>query len=215
MVFSLEMRVARKEEYRVSIQSTRNAVVAAFGIYAVVLAAHSLFSLWFTFRPGFGSPAFEHAFQQLNGAAAWTFALATAALLSWFYAAGAAIAAAVPGLVYTPKWSVLGFLIPVLNLVRPYQVMEELWCASRALATPQEFPSWRKVPHSSWVPLWWMAFALGWVFSLVEVAGPFTGPPTQLLAVLPLFGVRLAAAVLTIMITTRVTRFQREAAAAR
>ena len=31
---------------------------------------------------------------------------------------------------YAPKWSVLGFLIPILNLFRPYQVMSELWKAS-------------------------------------------------------------------------------------
>jgi hypothetical protein len=34
---------------------------------------------------------------------------------------------------YAPKWSVLGFIIPILNLIRPYQVMSELWRASEVV----------------------------------------------------------------------------------
>ncbi len=31
---------------------------------------------------------------------------------------------------YAPRWSVWGFIIPIVNLFRPYQVMSELWKAS-------------------------------------------------------------------------------------
>lgn len=39
---------------------------------------------------------------------------------------------------YAPKWSVLGFLIPILNLFRPYQVMSELWRASEIVPGPDD-----------------------------------------------------------------------------
>ena len=54
------------------------------------------------------------------------------------------------------EWTIVGFLIPFLNALRPYQVMREVWKASDPdTADPLE---WRKqrVPHI--LTLWWIAF---------------------------------------------------------
>jgi hypothetical protein len=53
---------------------------------------------------------------------------------------------------YAPKWSVLGFLIPILNLFRPYQVMSELWKASDVV--PGADDPWAKKPTPMIVTLW-------------------------------------------------------------
>jgi len=39
---------------------------------------------------------------------------------------------------YAPKWSVWGFIVPILNLFRPYQVMNELWQASEIVPGPDD-----------------------------------------------------------------------------
>lgn len=39
---------------------------------------------------------------------------------------------------YAPKWSVWGFIVPILNLFRPYQVMSELWKESELVRGPDD-----------------------------------------------------------------------------
>jgi hypothetical protein len=58
------------------------------------------------------------------------FALLAAAVffLRWFHRAYASLSElGETSLRFTPGWAVGGFFVPVLGLVRPYQVMQELW----------------------------------------------------------------------------------------
>jgi len=48
------------------------------------------------------------------------------------------IALGVTDMQYAPKWSVWGFIVPILNLFRPYQVMSELWKASEVVPGPDD-----------------------------------------------------------------------------
>lgn len=57
---------------------------------------------------------------------------------------------------YTTAWAVGGWLVPGLNLVRPYQVMREIWKASDP-ATMDRF-AWKEAPTPSLLSLWWGAF---------------------------------------------------------
>jgi hypothetical protein len=51
--------------------------------------------------------------------------------LIWFYRAHRNLHSfGVEGLRYSPVWAVGGFFVPILNLVRPYQVMKEVWWGS-------------------------------------------------------------------------------------
>lgn len=53
---------------------------------------------------------------------------------------------------YAPKWSVWGFIVPIINLFRPYQVMSELWKASDLMPGPDD--PWVKKPTPLIVNLW-------------------------------------------------------------
>lgn len=58
--------------------------------------------------------------------------------------------------VYSPGWAVWGFVVPFLNLVRPYQVMKELWRASDPEVRPG--PGWVNARVSPLVGWWWGAY---------------------------------------------------------
>lgn len=53
---------------------------------------------------------------------------------------------------YAPKWSVWGFIVPIINLFRPYQVLSELWKASAVVPGPDD--PWAKKPTPMLVRLW-------------------------------------------------------------
>jgi hypothetical protein len=53
---------------------------------------------------------------------------------------------------YAPTWSVWGFIVPIINLFRPYQVMSELWKASDLMPGPDD--PWVKKPTPLIVNLW-------------------------------------------------------------
>lgn len=57
---------------------------------------------------------------------------------------------------YSRIWAIIGFLIPILNFFRPYQVVSEVWRASdpRSVETPV---AWINMPVSRFVLAWWVA----------------------------------------------------------
>lgn len=112
-------------------------------------------------------------------------------------------------LAYSPRWAVGAFLVPVLNLVHPYQVVRELWRESHSASDP--------IPA---VPLvlvrWWWALFVASVLAdpvigrLAEAAmGRLEAGGRLELLVLGEMA-EIAAAVLAIVIVTRVTRLQEE-----
>lgn len=77
--------------------------------------------------------------------------IATFAL--WIYRANANVRQlGARGMKFTPGWSVGWYFIPFFNLVRPYQAMKEIWCASK---TPDD---WNSVARGSILPWWWGLF---------------------------------------------------------
>ena len=54
------------------------------------------------------------------------------------------------GMRYTPGWTIVWFFVPVLNLFRPYQAVQEAWKISR----PGDY-WWESRPNSGLVNLWW------------------------------------------------------------
>lgn len=65
---------------------------------------------------------------------------------------------------YGREWTVLGFLIPLLNLWRPYRVVSEVWRASDP-RTLDPF-EWKGLEGSTLVRLWWVSFV---AYALVEI----------------------------------------------
>ena len=59
---------------------------------------------------------------------------------------------------FARHWSVLGFFVPVLNVVRPYQVIAEVWRASDpSVLDPFE---WKSVEAPQILALWWGTFVI-------------------------------------------------------
>src|SRR5262249_3247116 len=57
---------------------------------------------------------------------------------------------------YGREWTVLGFLVPALNALRPYQVVREIWKASDP-ATGDPI-GWKSGPTPPLLALWWGLF---------------------------------------------------------
>jgi len=64
------------------------------------------------------------------------------------------------GLNYSPRWAVGGFFVPFLSLVRPFQVMREIWQASRATSDPRSSTGWQAVPTPPLLGFWWGSWLL-------------------------------------------------------
>lgn len=77
------------------------------------------------------------------------------AFLVWFHRAHKNLQAGVDHLRYTPAWAVGGFFVPFLNLVRPFQVMREIWGCSSHLPSHRKDGFRRVVSPSPLVGWWW------------------------------------------------------------
>jgi hypothetical protein len=84
------------------------------------------------------------------------FAGAAAAFLAWLFQARVNLRAfGVRRLQFARVWSVVGFLVPVLNLVRPYQVVREVWQASDP-SSADAF-NWKSLEVPTLLRVWWIA----------------------------------------------------------
>jgi hypothetical protein len=59
------------------------------------------------------------------------------------------------GLEYSPGWAVGGFFVPFLNLIRPFQVMREIWKASDPDVDYDNANSWQYSSTSPLLAAWW------------------------------------------------------------
>lgn len=92
-------------------------------------------------------------------------ALLAAAFLPWLYRARVNVRAlGMRRLRYGREWTVLAFLVPVLQLFRPYQVVAEVWRASDP--SSGDPMAWHRAAVSPLVGLWWGAFL---AFVLIEL----------------------------------------------
>lgn len=79
------------------------------------------------------------------------------AFVTWLYRARANLRAfGTRHLRFQRNWAILGFVIPLLNLFRPYQVVQEVWQASTPETTGPV--AWQDVTPSGLVQLWWTTF---------------------------------------------------------
>lgn len=104
-------------------------------------------------------------------------ALAAAILLfTWLHKAYANLhQSGTSDLRFTPGWAIGWFFIPLANLFKPYQAVSDLWKASRWGPSSSWVASWRDLPGSPVVPLWWglwlVAILMGYVAMVMTPAG--------------------------------------------
>jgi len=65
-------------------------------------------------------------------------------------------------LAYGREWTVLGFLVPALNALRPYQVVREIWKASDP--STGDPLGWKTVATPPLLALWWGLFVAYFAF---------------------------------------------------
>jgi hypothetical protein len=90
------------------------------------------------------------------------------AFVAWLYRCRANLRAfGIRRLRFSRNWTIWSFLIPILNLIRPYQVTLEIWQASDPDVTdPFE---WKSVRPPRLLQLWWTTFILFVSFKLLGI----------------------------------------------
>lgn len=97
-----------------------------------------------------------------TGRAVWNAQLAclaatACAFLIWLHRVRVNVRAlGVRRLAYGREWAVLGFLVPLLNLLRPYQVVREIWQASDP--STGDPLAWKRVSAPRRIAVWWGLF---------------------------------------------------------
>ena len=107
---------------------------------------------------------------------------------------------------FTPRWAVIWWFVPVMQLFRPYQVVREIWMGSREEASG---PSWALLP---W---WWAAWLAANAMAFVNSAAIFRGDEpgvriTADLVALARLSLMLAAVALAFAMVRRITVLQDE-----
>jgi len=99
--------------------------------------------------------------------------------LVWFHRSYRNLAwLGVEGTKYSTRWAVGGWFIPIMNLVRPYQVAREIWDASNPDVTAAEGPrGWLQKRSAFLIRTWWV---LGLAPTpIIFIAQSFTSQPSR------------------------------------
>jgi len=145
------------------------------------------------------------------------FALIAAAIcfIWWFRQAYANVAVVTRrSNTHDPKWAIWGFVVPALNLVRPHQIMREIWDGSYARWVEEPSRTVESSPPMDLVNIWWGAFIVTCV--LGSFAGRLSSRATtagETVDAIMLYifadAFDLCAAVVAIALVRNVTRLQR------
>jgi hypothetical protein len=111
-------------------------------------------------------------------------------------------------------WTVWGWFVPFLNLVRPKQLMDDIWRATDPTLPEQPGDAWKKRPVALVVHLWWATFLLSTAVGLIATSLLQDASTLQQLrttAILMLIGDALAlpAVVLACLVVNRITQRQK------
>jgi hypothetical protein len=134
--------------------------------------------------------------------------------LFWIHRAHKNLAAlGASDLKYTPGWAVGWWFIPFLNLVRPFQVVGEIWRAGGPSSTDEL--SWKNAPGSPLLGVWWFFwlvanFAGQISFRLASRAETIDSILTADYAILAADASSVVAAVLCLLVVKEITRRQDE-----
>lgn len=82
--------------------------------------------------------------------------LTAVSFLAWIYRAHKNLRAlGATDLKYSPGWAIGGFFIPFLNIVRPYQVVSEIWRASAGETRWSDGAAWIYAQTPIFIAVWW------------------------------------------------------------
>jgi Domain of unknown function (DUF4328) len=168
---------------------TQGLLVACM-VLAAVAVVSGFFELSLLSRMGGGAISEAEANandvrQAAIGILQFVISLATAAgFLTWFYRAHKNLPSlGARNLEYSPGWAIGGFFVPFLNLVRPFQVMREVWrfsypSAVESGATPEGPSHHPSRPTLAPVGWWWGLFLLSAAFGRIATRIALAGNPS-------------------------------------
>ena len=141
------------------LQAVLNAVLAGIDDGAAWIRLHDALSV----SGNVSSTRASHALDDIQpwtSITGWVSAAVLVLLIVWaFRSAHNALAAGRTGARQSPGWVIAGWLVPLVNLVVPYQVMSDLWRSSEPDAARGD--EWRTRGPSSLVMGWWMLWVVG------------------------------------------------------
>lgn len=140
--------------------------------------------------------------------------IATAiAFLMWLYRVRRNLTAlGVKGLRFTPGWSVGWWFVPIMNVFRPFQIVNEAWQASDPGAAGDDWPSARYAPL---IGGWWVLFVIsGFVGNFAARMFLRGDTASELIAASWVYvgseGLAIPAAILAILLVRGINRRQEE-----
>jgi Domain of unknown function (DUF4328) len=98
--------------------------------------------------------------------------VAAVVFIRWFHRAYANLPAiGIQGLGHGAAWAIGAWFVPIISLVWPKQIANEIWQGSDPLLEPDEGRNWRQSKVPVFIGVWWLAFitssllvGAGWEF---------------------------------------------------
>jgi hypothetical protein len=162
--------------------------------------------------------AWDARLSLLAGLQAGLYLATGVAFIAWFHrACQNLVAFGTEALRFTTGWAVGAWLVPILNLVRPKQLADDLWRATDPALPDQPGAAWKQVRVPPWLHAWWLLWVLWWA------AGILARDPGQdaslqqfrraAIATLTGDALALPAGVLACLVVLRITQRQHARAA--
>ena len=138
---------------------------------------------WLAFHRILGNtstPAAEWPRQRMIASLQGVTYLATVAgFLVWFHRAYTNLhALGMEPLRFRAGWAVGGWFVPILNLVRPKQIMDDIWRGSDPAAPASNHGAWHRAPIPALLQLWWALFLVSWLVDRLLVGSALFYEPT-------------------------------------
>ena len=101
---------------------------------------------------------------------------------------------------FSEVWTVTSWFVPILNCIRPYQMMKELW-----IKTQENIPNNKDIRNEGVVTIWWIIYMISLILNSLIIALISVYPSTMIL--IGLF-FSLTALFLAIRIIQQVSEFE-------
>jgi tetratricopeptide (TPR) repeat protein len=105
---------------------------------------------------------------------------------------------------YSPNWAVFGFIIPIISLVRPYQVVREMWDEIQADDTHN--PLGVTPSHATILIWWWSFLAMNFITRLYSTAATAADSPAGLTSATTIDMVVQVATIMSAVLAIRIVR---------
>ena len=224
-IYFLAQRRSESQDYKSGHGRAQWAtILLAAGVLIDVLIVASLFSqadLLSRIMAGFTvteAEAIANDDRLNNLAAVQTFVFlgSAAAFLMWLDRARRNLPAfGARDLKYSPAWVLFGFVVPILSLFVPYQVVAEVWRASDPSANTASPPSRGRLPVTPIIGWWWALWLIAnivarFVSTIIQEAETLDQLMSSTQGVIISEVLRMAAAMLAILVVKAVDARQEE-----